>query len=346
MTKLLLGLFSGFLFVEKIRGVSYFLIARDLALLLGWGMLIIFLLSLAIGTISGWLLAKRQKLSLLQIKKKDRVMVIAPHPDDEVLAAGGLLAYLFRKKAQVKIVYLTCGDGNASLFWRDRKVKFSPAKFIQTGRERKQEAEKAIKILGGSSKNLVFLGYPDSCLWQMWSKLKVVVASPTTELDHSSYDFTFRERRDYKGENVIEDLTELIKKFKPTIIISPHLKESHPDHRASCLFARKAIKESNWSGRHYYYLVHYKRAGLFRVYPPKRKPGESEKILYPPYPLWRDNKWFSFWLRPEQLKKKKLALQEHKSQKIVPTLNQLFKSFLTQNEIFQLVDCSYASSRR
>jgi len=345
MTKLLLGLFSGFLFVEKMRGAAHFVIARDLALFLGWGILIVFLLSLAIGIIGGWFLAKRQKLSLLRISSKDRVMMVSPHPDDEVLAAGGLLTYLFRKKIPVKIVYLTCGDGNASLFWRDRKVKFSPTKFIQTGKERKREAEKAIRILGGSSKNLVFLGYPDGCLWQMWSKLKAVVASPTTKLDHSCYGFAFRKHRDYKGENTIEDLIELVEKFKPTIIISSHLKESNPDHRASCLFVRKAIKEANWLGKHYYCLVHYKRMGIFRIYPPKRKPRESEKILYPPYPLWRNNKWFSFWLQPEQLKKKGLALQEHKSQRIVPTLNWLFESFLAQNEIFQLDDYSVSSRR-
>jgi LmbE family N-acetylglucosaminyl deacetylase len=43
-----------------------------------------------------------------------RIMVIAPHPDDESLGCGGLLAALALAKAQVEIVFLTSGRGAAS----------------------------------------------------------------------------------------------------------------------------------------------------------------------------------------------------------------------------------------
>lgn len=322
------------------------LIIKNLALVLGLGILIILLLGLLVGTINSWFLVKQRKLSLLPIKNNDRIMIIAPHPDDEILATGGLLTHFFKNAIPVKIIYLTCGDSNPSLFWRDKKLKFSPDKFIQTGIERKQEAETAIKILGGDKKDLLFLGYPDNRLWQMWLKPKTNVVSSTTLLNHSPYNFTFKKHRYYKGDNIISDLNESIKKFKPTIIFSPHLRETNLDHQASGLFIKNLVKKINWSGKLYYYLIHYKWMRLFRIYPPKNLFKNREKILYPPCSLWEKDKWFSFWLQPDQLKTKKTALRKYKSQRIVPTLNWLFRSFSTQNEIFQLVNHPYRSSRR
>jgi len=334
--KLILGLFSGFLLIKKIEGATYFLIAQDLALILGWGFLIVLLLSLAVGFLGGWFWTRKKQLSLLLIKK-ERVMIISPHPDDEVLAAGGLLAYLFQKRLPTKIVYLTCGDANPSLFWRDKKIRYSPAKFIQTGKERKQEAEKAIKILGGNSKNLVFLGYPDGCLLSMWLKPKKLVVSPTTKLNHSGYNFTFKKHRQYQGLNLMEDLYHLIQQFKPTILLLPHSHSSHPDHRAASFFGQKVAKKTGLSLKIYYYLIHYKWLGLFQIYPSQRKQKHQENILYPPFPLWQNKKWFSFWLHSEQLRRKKLALQKYKSQQVIPPLKLLFQAFLAQNEIFQII---------
>ncbi|TMQ65865.1 MAG: hypothetical protein E6K78_07050, partial [Candidatus Eisenbacteria bacterium] len=42
----------------------------------------------------------------------DRVMVIAPHPDDESLACAGLLQASARAAARVRVVFLTDGDNN------------------------------------------------------------------------------------------------------------------------------------------------------------------------------------------------------------------------------------------
>ncbi|MCD6225596.1 PIG-L family deacetylase [bacterium] len=346
MSKLILGLVSGFLAIEKIRGVPSLLIARDLALVLGGVVLFLLILSLIVGIIGGWFLAGRKALSLLKIKKKDRVMIISPHPDDETLATGGLIADLCSRRIPLKIVILTSGDGNPSLFLRDRKIKFSPAKFIATGKERQKETVKAIKILGGNKSKVVFLGYPDGCLWKMCQNPQEVVASKTTELTHSPYQSTFKKNQEYKGENVIKDLKELIKQFKPTVIFVSHQKESNPDHRATFFLTTQALKQAKWKGKVYQYLIHFVWLKLFRLYPPKTTKGEKEKILYPPYPLWKKGRCFSFWLRPEQLRRKKAALKAYQSQLILPTLRHLFASFLTQNEIFCLADYSSSSSKR
>src|SRR5881394_2834283 len=50
--------------------------------------------------------------SPLRVAPTDRLMVIAPHPDDEVLATGGLLQYAHAIGAMVRVIYLTDGESN------------------------------------------------------------------------------------------------------------------------------------------------------------------------------------------------------------------------------------------
>ena len=42
----------------------------------------------------------------------DRVLVLAPHPDDESLACGGIIQRALARGARVRIVFLTYGDNN------------------------------------------------------------------------------------------------------------------------------------------------------------------------------------------------------------------------------------------
>ena len=44
--------------------------------------------------------------------KEDRVLVLAPHPDDEDISCGGVIQRALKSGAQVKVAYLTCGDNN------------------------------------------------------------------------------------------------------------------------------------------------------------------------------------------------------------------------------------------
>jgi LmbE family N-acetylglucosaminyl deacetylase len=74
-----------------------------------------------------------------------RIMVIAPHPDDEVLGAGGTIAKLSSEGNNVYVVVVTKGD----------KEIFSE-QLIKAGR---REAEKADKILG-VKKTFFLEGFP------------------------------------------------------------------------------------------------------------------------------------------------------------------------------------------
>src|SRR5262245_44158967 len=51
----------------------------------------------------------------------DRILVLAPHPDDEVLGAGGVLHEAVSRKLPVHVVFLTNGDSNEWSFLAYRK---------------------------------------------------------------------------------------------------------------------------------------------------------------------------------------------------------------------------------
>src|SRR5437763_13071541 len=42
-----------------------------------------------------------------------RLMLVAPHPDDDMLGAGGLMQRVLETGGTVRVVYLTDGDGDA-----------------------------------------------------------------------------------------------------------------------------------------------------------------------------------------------------------------------------------------
>lgn len=63
------------------------------------------------------------------------VLVIAPHPDDEVLGVGGTLAKLARRGVQVHVLIMTKG----------RPPQFSE-EFVETGRREAKEAHRVLDV--------------------------------------------------------------------------------------------------------------------------------------------------------------------------------------------------------
>ena len=65
-----------------------------------------------------------QKISVL-----DRVLIISPHPDDDVIGMGGTMD-IMPNKANVKILYMTNGDAATSIQGSRMKEALSAIKIL------------------------------------------------------------------------------------------------------------------------------------------------------------------------------------------------------------------------
>lgn len=89
----------------------------------------------------------------LQLSLTGNWLVLAPHPDDETLGAGGLLATLADNGAPAWVAYLTSGEAShrgASLWPEDR-----------IARTRRGEARLALRVLAKTERRPIFLGWQD-----------------------------------------------------------------------------------------------------------------------------------------------------------------------------------------
>ena len=55
--------------------------------------------------------SRRAPAPTLDVPPQTRLLVVAPHPDDETLGAGGLMERVHESGGRVNVVYLTDGDG-------------------------------------------------------------------------------------------------------------------------------------------------------------------------------------------------------------------------------------------
>jgi LmbE family N-acetylglucosaminyl deacetylase len=84
----------------------------------------------------------------------DSAVIVAAHPDDEVLGAGGLMAALAAAGARLRLVAVTDGEGSHR----------SRADRTTLGRRRTAETAAALRALGAETTDVVRLGLPDSGL--------------------------------------------------------------------------------------------------------------------------------------------------------------------------------------
>jgi len=145
----------------------------------------------------------------------DRVLVVAPHPDDESIATGGLLALARRAGAAVRVVIATSGENNP---WAqrafERRLLLDSRARIRFGGRREVEALAALAALGIERSAAVFLRLPDQGLTELLL-------------------------RDAPG--LWSRLGEEIARFAPTVLIAPSAEDLHPDHSALAVATQLAL---------------------------------------------------------------------------------------------------------
>lgn len=274
-------------------------------------------------------------LDELELAGHQRLLVLAPHCDDETLSSAGLIMQALRAGVAVRTVIATNGDGSIFATMAEfRRVFPTHRDYIRVGITRQQESLDALRLLGLGPEQVIFLGYPDrglSTLWQEhWSR-STPYRSPYNGAPRSPYPLTYNPQAVYAGKDLLADLEAILRAYQPDLIIYPHPNDVHPDHWGLSLFARLALarvqhEDPNYRPEAYAYLVHRPD---FPV-PKGLQPGQ---VLMPPAAMLRANpNWLRLSLSPQEVNRKWEAIQAYRSQ--FPLMGGLLERFVRQNELF------------
>jgi LmbE family N-acetylglucosaminyl deacetylase len=149
---------------------------------------------------------------------RTRVLLFAPHPDDESLACSVLLQRAVRADAVVRVVYVTDGEDNP---WPqrmlERKWRLDSADRRRWGSLRRTEALAALRVLGVNRSAARFLALPDQ-------KLSATLMCGC--------------------QSALERFAAIIADWRPTDLLVPSISDTHPDHSALAVMLRLALSES------------------------------------------------------------------------------------------------------
>jgi LmbE family N-acetylglucosaminyl deacetylase len=145
----------------------------------------------------------------------DRVLIIAPHPDDDVIGAGGLIQRVVAHGGAIRVLVLTRGESNA---WPQRAML---RKWSITAHDRDEwatlrarEAVAGLEKLGAAGACAHFLAYPDTQL------SRLARASETS---------------------IENEIAQHARELQPTLAIVPSVFDYHTDHRAAGWYCHRAI---------------------------------------------------------------------------------------------------------
>jgi len=261
---------------------------------------------------------------LPQAGRDDRILIVAPHVDDEAIAAGGYALDAIANGAEVYVVYLTAGDcARFSARLMHKTLEPTASNYLSVGRTRISEAHAAMKLLGVPSDHLFVLGYPDGGLRTMVDNPSAIVRSNGTRAHEVPYDEALSPGSQYKIENAISDLKQVIELTRPTTVVAPVPFDQHPDHAATAEIVDFALEQLQWRATRLGYLVHSRRI--------KSLVNQRERALLPPAKMG-GFAWVTYPLSDRVQQVKTDVLMTYKSQK--PYVFLLRNTFVRRNELF------------
>lgn len=181
------------------------------------------------------------------------VLVVAPHPDDDLLMAAGVIYRAVQAGEPVTVVYMTNGDSN-------RETPY--------GLARQAEAVAGQQRLGVQEDDLIFLGYPDGYLHQLLTRdippgetlITTFNRSRTygqRGLGRSDYH-TYRlgSPAHYNRHHIVTDLEDILSMLRPEHIYVTSELDTHPDHFATCQLLKLAVMAAHAATPEYAPVVH------------------------------------------------------------------------------------------
>ncbi|GAA0241502.1 PIG-L deacetylase family protein [Rhodanobacter caeni] len=146
-----------------------------------------------------------------------RLLVVAPHPDDETIANGLLIQQVRAAGGEVGIVLLTDGDNNPwPQRWLERRLRIDAAGRRRWGERRHVELLQAMQRLGLPPAALQQLHWPDLGVTSRLLSAPRAAASA---------------------------LASAIGAFGPDLVVAPALGDRHPDHGAAHVLVRLALAQ-------------------------------------------------------------------------------------------------------
>ena len=266
---------------------------------------------------------------LADLTEDDRILVIAPHPDDEILCCGGLLRRAAERGIAAKIAYVTNGDGSRTgqIFKTLREPLSRDNDLFSIAQQRQVEAISALEKIGLSEANAAFLGFPDGGLTAI-TRMRddEIYWAPTTRRNHVAYPRSYAPGARYLRETLLDLMVQLVAEFAPTRVFTGHHLDTHPDHAATHELVRGAIANLPEAPGVAQYLVHY---GIW----PVPNGLHADQNIAPPAALMKRD-WQSLPLTPAEVAAKLEALECYDSQLV--SLPRYLRAFVRRNEIFDL----------
>lgn len=272
-------------------------------------------------------------LPRLIVNRRTSLLVVAPHPDDETLGAGGLMQRVLASGGRVSVVYLTDGDGYPEgVRFEDRVESPTARDYLGYGDKREGEALAALETLHVGRAQATFLSFPDGGLSQLirrhWSERRSAFRSPYTHLNHPPKRDMIQSHTEYRGEDLSRELATLISAQHPTLIVFPRKEDQHADHCAAWFFVEDAIGAVRRADPDYRpdianYIVHW-----------NGWPFEDEEpaLGAPTGLLGGVSGWISVPLTATQQRRKREALQQYRTQMHV--MDWFLDGFTRTNEVF------------
>lgn len=225
------------------------------------------------------------------------LLIVAPHPDDEVIGCSGVMMQALEEGKKVAVVVMTNGEGfpkGTSAITGKAKEDLTPDDFFSLARLRQEQSYGGIHLVGLCRKDIQFLSYPDGGLAKIYQAEKCEVYTNRHTGKSQTYSLLGKDYHTqkhgkpapYTREYILSDLEGILSEREPSeVYVTTHF-DQHSDHRAAFWYVRDAAKNVGFKGKLYTYLVHGHRI----------PPGKPRRVV----------------LTPSQLETKKAAIGVHK----------------------------------